>query len=145
MDASPAAAACQREIEDLHAFFVAWFRGDVPDTDEVWARAPQVMAPGFVLVSPGGDRHERADLLTAIRAQHGGHAAGFDIWTKGFEVIAIGRDQITVRYEEWQRRGEDVLGRASLAVFAYDESAPHGVVWLAVQETWLPGKGPSAS
>ena len=139
MDANKLSEACQREIEDLHAFFVGWFRGTLPDTEEAWARAAQVMAPAFSLIAPSGARSSRAELLPALRALHGSRANEvFEIWTKNFELVLVGADQISARYEEWQRIGEAVRSRISSAIFVRDADAPHGVAWLAVHETWLP-------
>ena len=146
MHASELAGACAQEIEALHAFFVDWFRGTLPDSDAAWARVERVLAPGFCLIAPSGQRLERSALLSGIRGVHGSQAdAVFEIWTKNVELVRADEELVAVRYEEWQRRGTEVCGRISSALFRRDAAAPHGVAWLAVHETWLPEADPSGA
>jgi len=134
------AKECRREIEDLHRFFVDWFHGAIPDEDVVWRRLEDALAPGFVLISPGGDLLARDDLLTALRERHGCHGpeAGFDIWIR-HDMCRHAQDRLALAtYEEWQRLHGEERGRLSTVLFERDERAPNGLRWLHVHETWLP-------
>ena len=146
MNAYETATACALEVEDLHEFFVGWFTGTIANDPEAWSRAEHAMAPGFVLIPPGGQRLERSALLEGIRGMHASRKPGaFEIWTKNFELVHAGPDLIAARYEEWQRRDGETLGRVSSAVFVPHAPAPHGVAWLSVHETWLPEAAPSGA
>lgn len=43
---------CQHEIVELHAFFEAWFNGDLPQTTESLARFENAMADSFSMHTP---------------------------------------------------------------------------------------------
>lgn len=140
MEAAEFACACEKEIEELHQFFVAWFCGTVPETDTAWARVEDALAPRFVLIAPSGRRFDRNEILAGIRSRYGTHDPGvaFDIWTLDYQARRVAAGQALVTYEEWQRRDGEERGRLSTAVFVLDESAPNEVCWLHVHETWLP-------
>jgi len=141
MEAADFACACEKEIEELHAFFVAWFNGAVPDSDASWARVSDALAPRFVLIAPSGQRFDRESILAGIRGRYGTHgpSADFAIWTQDYQARHVGAGQALVTYEEWQRRDGGERGRLSTAAFLADERAPNEVCWLHVHETWLPG------
>ena len=128
---------CRAEVADLHRFFQEWFRGELPDTDEAYARFAGVMGEPFEMVSPEGQAIDRAVILKIVREGHGKEPAA-DIWIENhrhrFTIGAISM----VTYEEWQDWGGQRRGRLSTAVFRTDEAAPNGVHWLHVHETWLP-------
>ena len=64
--------AVREEIEALHAFISAWFRGEEPDTNEAYAAGlADRLAPGFVNIQPAGRVHERDGLLASLRDGHG--------------------------------------------------------------------------
>ena len=56
----------RREVEQLHAFFEAWFKGTLPRTPEAFARFVDVTAPGFHLVTPQGRILAKAKLETML-------------------------------------------------------------------------------
>ena len=62
---------CQLEVDELHHFFEQWFKGELPDTDEAFARLASVMAEEFEIISPVGKVMKRDDILDAVRAGHG--------------------------------------------------------------------------
>jgi len=140
MDRAEFTCACEREIEALHRFFVDWFRGALPDTDEAWSRFADAVAPGFTLVAPSGEAFDRDALLEGLRGRHGaeGPASDFAIWIRNFRDRHVTAGLATVTYEEWQRRAGEERGRLSTAVFLADAQAPNGVRWVHVHETWLP-------
>lgn len=131
---------CRTEVEDLHRFFTDWFNGAQPDTDATWSMFEHVMAPGFALVTPGGQLLERAALLESLRPLHGQHPpeAEFAISIRGFAVRHIGAEVVVATYEEWQTLNGAERGRLSTAAFERNPAMPNRVRWLHVHETWLP-------
>lgn len=130
---------CKTEVIEAHRFFTEWFTGVLPDTDATWAALEDTLAPGFVLVTPGGRLIEREALLQGIRANHGQHEdTGFEIWIENFECRLIEGDVVVATYEEWQTLGDDTTGRLSTAIFERNPAMPNHVRWLHVHETWLP-------
>ena len=133
-------AAIEKEIRELHEFFAAWFRGDLENEDEVFARCAAVMAEDFFLIGPGGILRNRDELLGDLRAAHGCRPASygrFEIWTTDLRIRPLGDGRAMALYEEHQRRGEETTRRISTAVFIAAPDAPNGVLWEHVHETWL--------
>lgn len=68
--------AVRAEIEAVHDFLTAWFRGDIADDretfdDQLTAR----LAPGLVNIQPAGKVLPRDELLDGIRKAHGANPA----------------------------------------------------------------------
>ena len=127
---------CAREIEELHAFFVAWFTGAIPQTVTNFTRFTGVIASDFALISPGGALLERAALVAWIQNAYGSRA-GFKIWIENFHLRRQLDGAAVVTYEEWQETADGVTARLSTAVFLADAHTPNGVRWLHVHETWM--------
>jgi len=137
-------ALVQREIVELHDFFQRWFRGEIPDQPSSFARFDQALAAGFEIVTPQGQALSRKRIIEAVRAGHGGEPDA-EIWIDDARLIAEEGQLIVAAYKEWQRRGGETRGRQSTAVFREDPSAPSGLRWLWVHETWLPESDPEES
>lgn len=132
----PTLATCRSEIEDLHAFFAGWYTGEI-DRD-AFDRFERALAPDFEMVTPDGSRHDRPAVLDAVRDSYGRDAPGeFDVEIRNVERVAALGEHALVRYEEWQWTPDDETGRVSTALFREDGTAPHGVAWLDLHETWL--------
>ena len=132
-------SACRAEINALHEFFVAWFDGSVPRRE--LSRLERALAPEFEMVTTEGERVDHAALVDGL-AESYGRAEGepFDIEVRDVEALGLFEDHAVVRYEEWQRRGEDgESGRVSTALFRADADAPEGVLWVTLHETALEG------
>lgn len=128
--------ACRAEITGLHAFFVEWFDGAVPRED--LSRLGRALAPEFEMVTPEGERVDRAALLDGLAESHGRtRGEAFDIDVREVEAVALLEDHAVVRYEEWQLTADGEAGRVSTALFRADEEAPEGVLWVTLQETAL--------
>lgn len=133
------ATACEQEIIGLHRFFETWFRGGFADRDRGFKRFSDVMAPGFVIVSPRG-------TATALPALAEGLRSAFDSWedassisVEGVELRHAHADLALLTYVEKQTvRGKDTA-RLSSVLLQQHEPAPNGVRWLHVHETWVPG------
>jgi hypothetical protein len=129
-------------VSDLHRFFVAWMTGGAPRNAATFARFVDVVADGFALISPSGVITERAPLIAELEAAHGARKGqGFQIRVRNFRQRHTACGLCLVTYEEWQDLAGSTTGRLSSAWFRAREGTPHGVEWLHVHETWLPGAG----
>lgn len=134
----PTLQICRREIEDLHAFFVEWFTGQADR--EAFDRVERALAPGFEMVTPEGGRADRDAVISSVRDSYARDAPGeFEIEVRNVESVADLGEHALVRYEEHQRTPDEETGRISTALFREDGSAPHGVAWHDLHETWLDG------
>lgn len=155
---------CRREVHELHDFFAAWYRGEHPEA--AFTRVERALAEDFTIVTPDGERIEREPLLAGIRegrgegtgmgagreATEGADAGGGDGDTEGDEAFAIDARAVTVAdvtedrclltYEEHHEPAG--TARASSAWFRSSGTAPNGVAWLFVHETWCPGGAPDS-
>jgi hypothetical protein len=130
----PTPAECQREIEALHDFFVAWYTGETTDFE----RLEGALAPGFEMVSPDGERVSREAIVDAIREREAAYESGaFAIDIRNVELLDRGEDYAVLRYEEWQTTPDGENGRLSTVLFHADTDAPGGLSWVTVHETWL--------
>ncbi|MFQ5973360.1 MAG: hypothetical protein ACE5Q3_13605 [Alphaproteobacteria bacterium] len=139
--------ACRSEVEDLHRFFVEWMSGSLPRTREAFARVTDVIAPGFLIVSPAGVVTERAPLIAELDAAHGRRVnpqAPFRIWIEKYRRRHPMGDLALVTYEEWQSLAGVTTARISTALFRRKAGTPNGVEWLHVHETWLAGHEPAS-
>ena len=128
--------ALQREVVDLHEFFVRWYAGRAYP-----AELPAVLDrfhPDFLYVFPAGARSTFADLEAMLRTSHGVNPR-FGIEVQRFSFQHLGDHHIWgVTYEEYQwgaRNSTSENGRISSAVFDLGGGTP---VWLRLHETWLP-------
>ncbi len=133
------ARVVKAEIEELHRFFVAWFKGDVPDTDSAFARFTRAVAADFELIDPRGTHHDRPGLTNTLRSAYGSLAGReFKIWIENMNVRSANEDLVIATYEEWQQRDSEKTARLSTAVFQlHARHSPGGVEWRHVHETWL--------
>lgn len=133
--------AIAREIEELHRFFTAWLRGELPATDAAFARAATALAPEFRIGLTDGRALRHAEVMAWLRAAHGsrgGQAPAFDIWTEEIELRWLEGGRALAAYVERQRLAADrVTARRSLAAFRAGPAAPCGVVWTDLQECWI--------
>ncbi|PJF40239.1 MAG: hypothetical protein CUN54_05970 [Phototrophicales bacterium] len=126
-----------REIIELHEFFGRWFRGELENTDAVFARFADVIGDDFHIIAPDGTITRRADLMAGLRA---GYQRQHDakVWIENIHLRQrVGTIRI-VTYEEWIERDGQPKGRVSTVVFQENNAMPNGLQWLHVHETWLP-------
>lgn len=143
-------ALCHREVVELHQFFEDWFLAKLDDTDAAFDRFSSAMADSFQIVPPSGFMSDIDRLNVRLRSAHGawtgpdGNGTGW-IWVSAVNTRPVaGHDDLClVTYEEWQEREGVARGRQSTALMQRDESAPGGVLWLHVHETWLPPDRPA--
>ncbi|MEM1313872.1 MAG: hypothetical protein AAGI51_04910, partial [Pseudomonadota bacterium] len=68
----------------------------------------------------------------------------FEIWVERAACRHVIGDVAVVTYEEWHRLEGETSARLSTVLHRDAPSAPGGVQWLHVHETWLPGQAPAA-
>lgn len=127
----PTVESCQREIEQLHAFFVRWYCGTTDSFDRVEA----ALGPSFERVSPDGTIHDRETVLDGVRGNHD-EFANFEIAIRNVEPVFTTPEHTLVRYEEFQTTPNGENGRLSTALFGPAAGEP-AAEWQHLQETWL--------
>ena len=124
------------EVIDLHRFFVDWFvaaRADAVDFD----RFERVMGEGLRMVTPDGKVLDRDAVVDHVRTSRASCDDGFAISIDDIRPGWQDADTIVVFYVEAQLRAGKHSRRQSSAVFTTSSSAPNGVEWRHLHETWL--------
>jgi hypothetical protein len=124
------------EVVDLHRFFVDWFdraRADRAD----FSRFERVMGEGFRMVAPSGHILDRDAVLDHVRASRATCDGDFTISIEDIQPGWQTPDTIVVCYVEAQQRSGKHSRRRSSVVFTTSSSAPNGVEWRHLHETWL--------
>lgn len=133
----PDGAAAVAEVEELHSFFVRWFRADVPDSDAEFDRFSSALAAEFEMVVPSGARLGRDAVLAGVRGGHGQwrEDEGATIEVREATAHGLGGGLVRVSYEEWQRGAGEWKARRSTALL---RGAGDGrLEWVHVHETWI--------
>lgn len=126
----------ENEIIQLHRFFQDWFNGEIPRSTGSFCRLTEVLAPGFIIISPDAGILNRATLLNSLDSAHNTRQ-GMRIWIQDILLPhQIGENYIAT-YQEWQELEGRVTARLSTAVFHVHPGTPNGVRWIHVHETWL--------
>lgn len=129
---------CEREIRELHRFFVDWFVGRIPDDDPSFARLERALMERFRIVTPEGQVIDKVSLLGRLRSAHGVRAdRSLTIDIRNVRVRHLEPPLCLLTYEEWQHLDGVPNGRLSTVLFREDATAPHGVAWLHVHEVGL--------
>ncbi len=121
---------CFGEVARLHQFFEDWFQGSLPVDN--FETCEQALAPGFTIVTPGGELVPRSDILTAIRRHHGGEPPDFEIATVARHCQRLG-DVHLASYEERQTGPRSTIRLSTAVLSEFDD----GFHWHAVHETWI--------
>ena len=121
------------EIDELHAFFEAYFLGRIPKGEI--ARVEQALARDFTLVAPGGTELDRRATLAGIEGAHGSTET-LDIAVTEHRLIASTDDHAVATYVESHHELDRSTHRVTTVVFARDPDGPNGLRWLRVHETW---------
>ncbi|MBZ9798923.1 DUF4440 domain-containing protein [Mesorhizobium sp. ES1-4] len=124
------------EVIDLHRFFVDWFVAERADTVD-FGRFESVMGEGLTMIAPGGQVLGRDAVIDHVRSSRATCDDGFAISIEDIQPGWEDRDMIVVLYVEAQLRGGKHSRRQSSAVFTTSSSAPNGVQWRHLHETWL--------
>ena len=130
------AERARREVLALHDFFVVWFRPGATAID--FGQCEAALAPDFRMVAPDGKVNDRAAVLRRLRQARGALPADFAIVIAAIEPLWQQGDAILLGYVEEQYRSGSITRRRSTALFTAEATAPRGVVWRHLQETWMP-------
>ena len=124
------------EVVDLHRFFVDWFdkrRCEAAD----FSRFERVMGEDFTMVVPTGQLLDRAAVLGYVKASRGTFDGDFAISIEDIRPGWQSGDVIVLTYVEAQQRAGQASRRRSSTIFTVSSSAPNGVEWRHLHETWL--------
>jgi hypothetical protein len=122
----------REEIEELHAFFEAYFLGALASLD----RADAALAPDFTMCGPYGTVSNRSDTMAALLAGHA-HTTSLVITTSEHRLLATSGDLVVASYVEHHQLSDRSNQRHTTVVFEQASSAPNGLKWLRVHETWV--------
>ena len=128
-------AAARHEIEALHGFFVAWFTGQGDDLDFRLCEA--AFGDGFEMVAPDGRRHERGEVVQRLLQARGNAQGAFEIAVINPRKIWSAGDAIVMGYVEHQLRDSQSTRRRSVALLTREPTAPRGMHWQSLAETWM--------
>ena len=138
MDSNSIGAAVTAEVETLHCFFVDWFSGQCPGTEEYFAREfKQRFDPKFLLIPPAGTTLDLDTLSQAVYTRYASNP-DFRIAIRQVRVRRESDQYVLATYEEWQRNALASTpannGRVATVVFHLNSK----LTWFHVHETWLP-------
>lgn len=124
------------EIVELHRFFVAWYDRNMADSAD-FDRFDKVMGPGMQMIPPSGVILDRDAVVAYVRDNRATFDADYAIEIADIRPAWQADGAIAVTYvEKQQRRGEKTARRAT-ALFTESSSAPNGVEWRHLHETWM--------
>jgi hypothetical protein len=124
-----------QEIVELHQFFEGWLGGSLAKTEAVYRRFADVMATGFCIVNPSAQLTEREALIEQLYKAHGARPK-IRIWIEQPRLHQQLAGGLLASYQECQEIDGHSTKRLSTVLFAIDDTAPNGLKWLHVHETW---------
>lgn len=127
-------AAFEREVKELHAFFERWFVGSAGRAE---LERLDVLDDSFHMIDPDGRLHNVEHVRCAIADAYGRRSMLIEI-----RNVQVHPSAPIGTYEEWQTADGSTTGRISSAVMKSDPSAPNGLRWMHLHETWLPDARP---
>jgi hypothetical protein len=127
------------EIEQVHAFIAAWFRGDMEQDDAAFeARLANRFDHQMINIQPSGQLLTRSDLLGGLRSGYGANP-NFQIEILNCELRFQAGGQALVTYVEQQRGAKNTVPadnrRVSSVLFDISGAEPR---WLHIHETAVP-------
>jgi hypothetical protein len=131
--ASDLAELAAREVVALHEFFVAWFRpGPAPD----FRACEGALHPDFHMITPEGRLLDRSAIIQGIQAARSALPASLTIDILDIRPLWQEGDAALLAYIEQQYREGRTTRRRSSALLLRAASAPRGILWRHLQETW---------
>jgi len=134
-------ANCRKEITELHRFFEDWATAQIPKSKEQVERLSGVLAPEFIIITPDAKQIDRKSLLGMIEKGYGRYRDNpedYKIWIDDVQARKFGENSYLSTYKEGQKIKSEVKVRLSTVIFTSDASAPNGLLWQHVHETWNP-------
>jgi hypothetical protein len=133
---SPLFARASAEIVAFHRFFVKWYDAATADAVD-FGRCEQVFGRDFHMIPPSGRIFSRAEAIELIRSNRASYNGDFSIDIEDIRPGWEAGDAIVVTYVEAQSRAGKKSRRQASALFTASSSAPEGVEWQHLHETWL--------
>ena len=128
------------EIVSLHRFFVDWFDAATADGAD-FGRFERAMGAGMQMIPPGGDLLGRDAILAHVRSCRATFRGDFAIEIAEIAGVWETDAAILVTYVERQTRQGVRTARRATALFTASSSAPSGVEWRHLHETWMQPAG----
>jgi hypothetical protein len=88
------------------------------------------------MIPPSGAMLTGPGVVAMLQSARGSRAQGFAIRIEVQDARKLG-DLALILYDEHQDIGGATTLRRSSALFSADASAPEGVVWRHLHETWI--------
>jgi hypothetical protein len=136
MSPSPLFIRARDEIMSLHEFFVAWYDRNTADVTD-FDRFDRVMGPGLKMIPPSGDMLDRDAVVAYVRDNRATFDGDYAIEIADVELAWEAGDAVVVTYIEKQERRGIKTARRATALFVESSSAPNGVEWRHLHETWM--------
>mmetsp|Transcript_1270 Transcript_1270/g.2281 ORF Transcript_1270/g.2281 Transcript_1270/m.2281 type:complete len:147 (-) Transcript_1270:312-752(-) len=130
--------ACNTEVIRIHAFFVDWLTGRYPNSSEIfWKGCGKAFSKDLVLINPSGEVSRNGDLRYELQKAYGNlEGSNFNMKIRNFQVLQSHPDWCLTMYEKWHYHGSITTARQCTALFRPNPSAPNGVEWVHIHETW---------
>ncbi len=130
MSETALSARVTAEIEALHVEFERWMRG----ASNSLGRIEATLLEDFTFISPQGDVVDGGELRENLRGAHGTRQIRIRI--ENAVVRWSGPAGVVATYEEWHDHDDYTTARQATVLFTQDETAPGGLRWRHVHETW---------
>ncbi|MEV4062897.1 hypothetical protein [Nonomuraea dietziae] len=125
------ADACRAEIVRHHRVIEDWLTGRGTRADlPTFADAH---TPAFTLITPDGEALPLPRVLAMIETAYGA-VPTLAIAIRDVKVVASAESFVVATYEE--HHGQDPGVRRATVVLVRDATAPHGLRWTHLHETW---------
>ncbi|TET30733.1 MAG: hypothetical protein E3J70_03865 [Candidatus Heimdallarchaeota archaeon] len=132
---------CEKEVIELHKFFEEWFKSEIENKDELFARFEDALGEEFMLITPTGEISSREQIITQIRNGYGSRKTDeipYRLWVQNIECRLMEGNLCLVIYEEWGEVAGDLNARLSSALFRKKDQSVNGVEWVHVHEVSIP-------
>ncbi|TCR81515.1 hypothetical protein [Rhizobium sp. BK376] len=126
----------EAEIIAFHRFFVEWYDAATADAVD-FDRCERVFGQDFHMIPPTGKLFDRTETIALIRGNRATYNGDFAIAIEDIRSRWEAGDAIMVTYVEAQVRSGQKSRRQASALFTASSSAPEGVEWQHLHETWL--------
>lgn len=124
------------EVIAFHRFFEEWYDAAAADGVD-FTRCDRSFGQAFNMIPPSGRIFGRAETIELIRANRATYRGDFAIEITDVRACFETQDTIVLTYVEAQSRAGKYSRRQASALFTASSSAPNGVEWQHLHETWL--------
>ena len=127
------------EVLRLHEVIAGWTTGVAANTDDSFGQFARALAPGFLIINPGGVVEDRDTVVSRFRVLFGTRAGReFRIEIREPAVRRETADLALVTYHEhWFEGTEEKSVIIATALLQPEPEAPGALVWRHLHETWL--------